>query len=90
MLYRTLSMFNIPIANSISFSFQKINISFSNAARDSFLNSLCYFYPQLVTMALFDKDDPISEKIEIAQTLLQHLAPAHFAPGKPGGRNLNR
>ena len=87
MFYGALSMCNTPFPNLISFPFQQINPAISNAAKDSILNHLWCLCLELVIMTLFDKDVSIAEKTAIAQALLQHPAPAHFAR-KPGGRKF--
>ena len=67
-----------------------INAAISNSAKASFLNHQKYLCPELVVLALFDKDLNNAEKAAMAGALLQQPVPDQFPPGKPGGRHFEQ
>ena len=64
--------------------YQNVDHEVANKAIASMKRHLWYLVPELVSLALFDKEVSPDEKQLIAVTLLNTPKPAHFTPGKPG------
>ena len=80
----------LSVSLSLCLSYQPISAAVSTAVKGSFLYHLWYLCPELVVLAMFDREVPNAEKATMAQALLQHPVPDAFAPGKPGGRHFEQ
>lgn len=71
-------------------AYRGTNRAASTALVNSLTNHLWYLCPELVVLSLFDEAVSDQQKSAVAQAILQHPIPAHFAPGKPGGRKFEQ